>query len=758
MSGTWTDPAGWADSSSWADPVGGSGAAEGAPRVLHRRAGGVSLVLEVPPTGAPRVLHWGADLGETGDADLAALRDTGIPGPASGVPDEGMPHTMLPAHGEGWLWTPGLAGHRAGAAFSPTFSQTRVTEQQTQDDPVYAHRLRITSRDRANGLALTQHIEMARSGVIRTRAELTNTGDGAPEQRAREQPPFDVTALEPSFPVPPRAGEIIDMAGRQLRERDLQRSPFTIGTHLRESRRSSGHEASVVLAAGTPGFDRRHGEVWAVHPGWSGNTRVYAERTNTAESSLAGGELLLPGEVRLAPGESYTSPWLYASTGIGLDAVAARFHDMMRVRPQHPSSARPVTLNVWEAVYFDHDAQRLIELADRAAEVGVERFVLDDGWFRGRRDDRSGLGDWYVDETVWPHGLHPLVDRVTGHGMQFGLWLEPEMVNEDSDLAREHPDWIMGAGERLPPEQRHQQVLNLTVPGAYDHVRGRILALLEEYPIACIKWDHNRALTEPGDRVTGRPVAHDQVEALYRLLDEIRRAHPTLEIESCASGGGRIDLGILARTDRVWGSDCIDPLERQAIDAGTALLLPPELIGSHIAGPVSHTTGRAHTLDFRAGTAFFSHLGIEWDISRASDAERAALADWIALHRAHRPLLHSGRVVHGDAVQDGLQEAGLAVRGVVAHDAGEALYSLAALRTGPFWPNGRMTLPGLDPDRRYRVRPLPPADARDARAAHAVPPWWDAGAELSGAMLAQIGVRMPDLRPEQLVLLHVTEV
>ncbi|MGW9113836.1 alpha-galactosidase [Microbacterium sp. NPDC055683] len=707
------------------------------------RAAGVAFVLDVPEVGAPRVLHWGADLGELTEADIDTLRLTGLAGIGSGMPDTGMPLTMLPAHADGWLWTPAVTGHRDGSAFSPAFSGTTAEVLPVDDDPVIAHRVRVDSADAANGLALALDVEMTRSGLVRTRARLTNTGDGR----------YDLASLDVALPVPGRAGEIMDMAGRQLRERDLQRSPFAIGSHLRESRRSSGHEASIVLAAGTPGFGWRHGEVWAVHLAWSGNTRVLAERTNQGLSTLSGGELLLPGEVRLAHGESYTSPWLYASTGIGLDAMAARFHDFLRARPEHPSAGRPVTLNVWEAVYFDHELGKLLEIVDRAAEVGIERYVLDDGWFRHRRDDHAGLGDWYVDEGVWPDGLGPLVDAVVAKGMQFGLWFEPEMVNEDSDLARTHPEWIMGTGDRLPHPQRHQQVLNIAIPEAYAYIRDRILAILDAYPISYIKWDHNRALTEPGDRTTGRPVAHEQAEALYRLLDEIRAAHPGLEIESCSSGGGRIDLGIMARTDRIWGSDCIDPLERQAIEAGTALLLPPEMVGSHVASPLSHTTGRAHSLAFRAGTAFFSHMGVEWDVTKADDAERAQLAEWIALHKTHRALLHTGRVVHADPIGDGIW-----THGVVAHDATEAIFAVAMVETGPYWPTPRVTIPGLDPARRYRVQPLAPADARDHRTAHTRPAWWSEAIELPGAALADVGVQVPALNPEQLVLLHVTAV
>lgn len=413
----------------------------------------------------------------------------------------------------------------------------------------------------------------------------------------------------------------------------------------------------------------------------------------------------------------------------------------MRARDGHPDSLRPVTLNTWEAVYFDQDLATLERLARAAAEVGAERFVLDDGWFRGRRDDHAGLGDWYVDPAVWPDGLRPLIDTVRGLGMQFGLWVEPEMINPDSDLARAHPDWILAdSPSRLPPASRHQQVLDLARPEAYAAIRERLDTLLRAHPIDYLKWDHNRDLVDAA--------AHHQTAATYRLMDELRALHPQLEIESCASGGARVDLGVLERTDRVWTSDCIDALERQHIQRWTGLLLPPELLGAHVGAPVAHTTGRRHTLDFRAGTALFCHFGIEWDLTAASAAERARLAEWVALYRALRPLLHSGTVVRGDH-----PDPALWVHGVVAGDAGRAVFALVQMATSVQSPAGRVRLPGLEPDADYLLSPLAPGDRPEGPVTSPLP-WWERGVTLPGRVLAEVGVQAPTLFPERLVLLE----
>lgn len=232
---------------------------------------------------------------------------------------------------------------------------------------------------------------------------------------------------------------------------------------------------------------------------------------------------------------------------------------------------------------------------------------MDDGWFRHRRHDRAGLGDWYVDEKVWPEGLRPLADHVHGLGMQFGLWFEPEMVNPDSDLARAHPDWLLADPERLPFEQRSQHVLDVAHPDAHAYLLQRISTLVREVGIDYIKWDHNRDLADAVH--DGRPGVHTQTTAVYRLLDELRSRHPGLEIESCSSGGARADLGILERTDRIWGSDNIDPIEHQAIQRWTSLLLPHELIGSHVGSAPAHISHRHTALVLRCATVLFGHAG-----------------------------------------------------------------------------------------------------------------------------------------------------
>ena len=674
--------------------------------LVHLRAAGVSLVLDVRTT-LPAVVHWGHDLGDLGPDELAALAAVGVPSTVPNDLDEPASFcALLPEHASGWNGRPGLRGSRSGRGWSPQFALTGLDTT--------AHGVTAVGSDDVAGLTVRIEVELLPSGLVRQRASVTATTEGA----------YELDGLALTLPVPAVATELFDLAGRWGRERSPQRLPFVVGVHSRENRRGrTGPDAPLILAAGTSGFDTR------------------------------GGELLLPGEVVLAAGETYTGPWILGAHGVGLDAVAARFHTHLRSRPHHPRLPRPVVLNTWEAVYFDHDLDRLVELARLAADVGVERYVLDDGWFRHRRDDTAGLGDWYVDETVWPDGLHPLVDEVRGLGMEFGLWVEPEMINLNSDLARAHPDWILGAGGRTPLPSRFQQVLDLGNPAAYAYVLERLDALLREYPIAYLKWDHNRDLLEAGRGADGTPGVHAQTVALYRLLDELRARHPGVEIESCSSGGLRVDLEVLEHTDRVWGSDVIDPLERQQIQRWTTQLIPPELVGSHVGAPHAHTTGRTHDVAFRAGTALFCSFGIEWNLAAASELERKELASWVALYKEFRELLHTGEVVRAPQ-----HDPASAVHGVVAHDGSEALFALVQLTSSETSVPGAIRLPGLDPARRYRVRVQPPGDLPDHMRGITPPPWTAEGVTLPGSALMHTGLRAPALFPEQLLLLRVEAV
>ena len=663
----------------------------------------------------PALLHWGADLGALSDPQLEALADSRVRVVGPSAADEPIRLGLVPLLADGWSGLPGLSGSRT------SLSLERV-------EPVETGVAVTLSGD---GFTLAVELLLDAHGVLHTRSALTNL--------AAE--PYELASLATVLPLSPVAQERLDFTGVWSGERSPQRAPIQHGTALRESRHGrNGHDDSFVTVAGTAGFGFRHGEVWALHLGWSGDKRTWIDRSALGLSTIAAGELLAPGEIRLAQGETYVSPWAFAAwSDAGIDGLSRRFHGMLRALPAHPSGPRPLTLNTWEAVYFAHDLERLSHLADLAAEVGVERFVLDDGWMTGRTDDRRALGDWTVDPDRWPDGLGPLIDRVHAAGMQFGLWVEPEMVSLDSALARSHPDWV------LPGmlSWRHQQMLDLANDDVREHVRDALLALLDEYPIDYLKWDMNR------DQLAGS--AHARVSATYRLMDELRAAHPHLEIESCSAGGGRIDAGVLARTQRVWPSDTNDAHDRQSIVRWTSLLVPLEYLGAHVGSAPAHTTGRSQSLSFRLATALLGHAGIEWDLAATPPAELDALKVWAAQYKKLRGLLHSGDLVRGDDAGDPV------VTGVVSADRGEAVYVIACLESPREAVRLTRRLPGLDPAREYRVSVV---DLGAAAASHAgIPPRWVAeGVTLPGSVLGSVGLEPPLLLPDEALVVRVEAV
>lgn len=707
--------------------------------IVHLRRDGVSLLIDARGPALPSVLHWGAELGPITDDDLPAVAASLSRQTPPATLDAAWELTILPSEGDGWSGRPGLQLSRDGLELRPRWTLTGVLS----DGQV----CEITAVDAAAKIELLSRLEIAAGGAVWITHRLRNstTGDTAP---------VAVGWLEATLPVPDSTTHATTLDGRWSREKQPVTTAIPAGATIRASRRGRpGHDAPtfVALSEHEPEWDR--GRAWVTHIAWSGDTTYRIDRVTDSVTLLGAGELLRAGEIVLGPGEEYSTPaTAFVWSHSGLDGVAARFHTWLRAREQHPRSPRPFTLNTWEAVYFDHDPERLEQLAVRAAEVGVERFVLDDGWFQGRRDDTTSLGDWVVDPAVWPAGLRPLADRVHELGMQFGLWFEPEMLSADSDLARAHPDWFLHDSRHLQHDGslswRTQYVLDLAERQAYAHILDRIDTLIREIGIDYIKWDHNRDLVESVH--AGRPGTHSHTVAVYRMIAELKRRHPSLEIESCSSGGARTDLGILDVTDRVWASDSNDPVERQDIQRWTGLLLPPELVGAHVGPTTSHSSGRTTDLSYRMATSLMGSAGLEWDILSCDADETAAIARVAALYKELRPLLHTAVVSHPP-----IRDEAWRITAFTAPDASAAVViaaTIAGLRDARA---ERLRLPGLDPQRRYRL------DVRrelgDAKAGWILPPWLTSGSiELPGSALVELGVQLPTLWPMQALVLQLT--
>lgn len=569
------------------------------------------LSLRLPALGMPEIVGFGsAEL--TANALHDIERSSRINGMDIAVPSS----VVLPTGGMGYFGWPAISGHRQGRDFIAQFGGWTV-EQSGQTTL-------LTARDEVAKLALTISLVVHSSGIIAMSTKLTNLGSEA-YQLDR--------CMAATFPVSSGKVGVISFTGMWGREFQTRREVLGNGLWVQESRRGrTSHDRFPMLLV--EGADQRFG----VTLGWSGGHQIVIDRTDDGQRLIHLGELFEPGEVSLQPGKSYESPIAYA----GPDSEA--FHAFVRGEllnwPGNKMSPRPVTLNTWEGNYFDHRLQSLKDQATAAADIGIERFVLDDGWFGQRDDDTTSLGDWDIDPRKYPDGLKPLVDHVTNLGMQFGIWFEPEMVNPVSKLYEAHPDWALSVDGRPLLLSRNQLVLDLTRPEVSDYLFEKMDAVLAHHAISYIKWDMNRDLTHAGGR-EGKAVISAQTRAVYALMDRIRQAHPNVEIESCASGGGRIDYGVLARTHRVWTSDCTDALERLEIQRGASVFIPPEILGSHISASPNHQTGRRHTLSFRAIVAMAYHLGVELNPLELTLEEKTELSVYIETYKRLRELLHA---------------------------------------------------------------------------------------------------------------------
>ncbi|KAF1308935.1 alpha-galactosidase [Streptococcus sanguinis] len=443
----------------------------------------------------------------------------------------------------------------------------------------------------------------------------------------------------------------LQLSGAWARERHIKERPLQQGIQSIESTRgiSSPHHNPFV-ALKRPETTEFSGPVLGAALVYSGNFLIQTEVDTYDVTRLQLGINPFGFEWKLAAGQSFTSPEaLLVYSEQGLNGMSQVFHQLFRrrlARGYWRERARPVLINNWEATYFDFSEDQLLELAEKAQEVGVELFVLDDGWFGQRTNDRAGLGDWFVNPERLPKGLGSLAERIHGLGMQFGLWFEPEMVNKDSQLYRTHPDWLLAVPDRQPHHGRNQFVLDYSRPEVVDEIFERLSAIIEEAQLDYIKWDMNRPLTDvfsaawPADQQG--EIFHRYVLGVYNLYERLTNRYPSLLFESCSSGGGRFDPGMLYYAPQAWTSDDSDAIERLKIQYGTSLLYPLSSMGAHVSIVPNHQTNRLTPLKTRGNVAFFGSFGYELDLNQLSPEELAEVREQIAFYKHHRELIHNG--------------------------------------------------------------------------------------------------------------------
>ncbi len=590
-------------------------------------------------------------------------------------------------------------------------------EDETADEAVQTLVVELVDEAARLELAL-EYIVFPATDVIARRTRLTNRGEQPVSIRRLDSMMMD---------LPDRAFRLLTLHGGWIKETHLEDRPLSYGLAVNSSTTgasSNRNNPGFLLAEGRA--DETRGRVFGFNLVYSGNHAGTVERSPHDLVRVTLGVNPEGFDWRLAPGETFETPqavMTFAADGLG--GVSRHFHDFVNrhiVRGDWRGRARPVVYNNWEATFFDFTAGKLLKLARQAKQLGAELFVMDDGWFGRRDSDRAGLGDYSVNRRKFPDGLPRFADQIRGLGLDFGIWMEPEMVNQDSDLYRAHPDWAITTPGRQARLGRHQLVLDLTRPEVRDHIVDQVSHIIDTTGASYVKWDFNRNLTDlysPG--LAGRPgpglddpgpaasrqgeFAHRYILGLYDLLRRIFGPRPQVLLESCASGGNRFDLGMLCFSPQIWSSDDTDPVERLAIQGGLSLLYPPSAMGAHVSEAPHQQTLRDTPLTTRFNVAAFGCLGYELDLKLLSRVERAEIREQIAFYKAHRMTLQYGR--HHRTDRDTGAKANKVVWTMVAQDGSEAVTGLFQTLTQASEGFDRLPVDGLDPQTRYHIATRP---------------------------------------------------
>lgn len=503
--------------------------------------------------------------------------------------------------------------------------------------------------------------------------------------------------------------DLITTGGSWARENHLKRRRVVSGLQSVESTRgasSAQHNPFMILAR--PNTDENLGEAYGFSLVYSGNFYAGVQVNAFEQSRVLMGINHFDFGWLLKEGESFQTPELVLSyTDQGLNGLSQNYHKLYRqrlVRGKYRDKKRPVLINNWEATYFDFTEDKILDIAEIAADVGVELFVLDDGWFKNRDDDTTSLGDWFVDKNKLPNGLDNLVNKINKLGLDFGLWFEPEMISPNSELYKAHPDWCIHAKGRNRTLSRSQLILDLSRSEVREKVLEMLINVLNSANIAYVKWDMNRNMTEiASEQLSSKrqsELAHRYILGLYQILETLKTKFPNILFESCASGGGRFDPGMLYYMPQTWTSDNTDAVERLKIQYGTSMIYPLSTIGAHVSAVPNHQVARITPLKTRADTAFFGNFGYELDLREISATERKKISAQIEFYKKERNLIQKGdfyRLL--SPFDNNIDTAWM----VVSADKNEALIGYYKVLSEPNAPQKKLRLQGLDPDCLYKI-------------------------------------------------------
>ncbi len=702
-------------------------------KVFHLRTAHTGMLISLLDGVRLYSAYYGKRLRE--DADLTRLWQvypSGFSPNYEGAPDAryslDLIPTEYPAFGHGDFRSPAVEVifPNGGTVIDPVYCSHEIVPGGTEPPGLPGlsggdQTLKILLRDRPTGLQIRLYYTVyEQTDIIARRAEIVNA-TGAPVRLER--------AMSLSMDLPIGGFDLIGLYGSHIRERQIDRTPLRHGTQSVGSRRgASSHQHNPFLAFARPNADEQSGEVYAMALVYSGNWLGLCETDSFGGARVQMGIHPDGFSWLLEPGERFVTPQAvitYSDAGFG--EMSRRFHRVFCDHLGHGKTRRrrPIVINSWEATYFDFDEHKLLNIIESCRGLGIDTFVLDDGWFGRRDDDTGSLGDWFVHPGKLPHGLKPLCDKCAEQGMDFGLWFEPEMVSPDSELYRAHPDWALGEPGRPLCLGRNQLVLDLTRGDVIAYLEEAIGSLLRENRIAYVKWDMNRHLTDvyssalPADRQG--EVCHRYVLGLYRLMGDLAQAFPQVTFEGCSGGGGRFDAGVLYYQPQIWTSDNSDAIERLKIQYGTSLCYPPQCMTAHLSASPNHQMGRVTPMNTRALVSMSASFGYELNPLLLTEEERAQIKAQTAMYREISDI-----VVFGDFYRliNPFTENACAWMFVLP-DKSRAFAVYVRQLAVPADPRNVLKCQGLDPSAVYRVREL--------------------GAEFGGDELMYAGLAIPPL-------------
>lgn len=682
---------------------------------FHLQAGNASYVMQVLDGGFLAHVYWGRRVSSYDFANPIQFMDRGFSGnpypsqdrtfsldtlpqefPVYGTTDYRSPAIQLQLENGTTITDFRYESHHIFAG-KPKLDGLPATYTESDDE---AESLQITLKDAVSGttVELLYTVYHDRSAVVRSANVINSSSKTLRVLRALSA---NVDFRDDDY-------DVLLLSGAHVRERHIERGPLRSGIQSVESRRgASSHQQHPFIALLRKEATEHHGDVYGFSFVYSGNFLALTEVDQSHMARVQMGINPFDFNWKLEQGESFQCPevvMVYAHDG--LNGMSNTYHDLYRTRlarGEFRDKERPILINNWEATYFDFDADKIESIAKAGRALGIELFVLDDGWFGKRDNDKTSLGDWFVDKRKLPNGLDDLAKRVQDMDMQFGLWFEPEMISADSDLYRAHPDWCLHVPNAPRSESRNQLVLDFSREEVCEAVAKMVKDILASAPITYVKWDMNRHMTEigsaalPADRQ--RETAHRYMLGLYRVMEDITSAFPHILFESCSGGGGRFDPGMLHYMPQTWTSDNTDAVSRLKIQYGTSLIYPVSSMGAHVSDVPNHQVHRTASLKMRGDVAAAGNLGYELDLTKLTESEKEEVTKQVANYKAVRKLVQFGDFYRLLSPFDGNETAWI----TVSRDKSEAILSYYRVLGEANAPFRFVKAAGLDPDKQYRI-------------------------------------------------------